>query len=354
MGLLFFFFTLQIKDKRMKVSGRRQGFTLIELLVVIAIIAVLIALLLPAVQQAREAARRTQCKNNVKQIGLALHNYHDTYLAFPIGSRWGGTAGGTVSWGQSWWVGILPYVDQAPFFNKWNHELPDSGFTGNATSYAQFKGQRMPFAKCPSSSLDDLCVTNSTWLSAVSNYTGIAGAYPDPGTHSPDINLLIASTGNTPYVSWTPFSSRGGVLFYLSKINIRDITDGTSNTMMVAEQSDIGRNGALKYDCTSSASWGMWMGADPQLATATSGTPSTDGRIFNVTTVRYAPGYNTFWASGVLPLDAGANNPINSAHVGGVHVLLCDGAVRFVNNNVDMTTWYRLATRDDGQVIGEF
>ena len=93
---------------------RRRGFTLIELLVVIAIIAVLIALLLPAVQQAREAARRTQCKNNLKQMGLALHNYHDTYNGFPNGNI-ASAAGG---WGMSWYMRILPYVDQAPVFNK--------------------------------------------------------------------------------------------------------------------------------------------------------------------------------------------------------------------------------------------
>ena len=97
------------------VTKRQKGFTLIELLVVIAIIAVLIALLLPAVQQAREAARRTQCKNNLKQIGLALHNYHDTFSQFPSG--FGVTArnsSGGERWGHSQWVTLLPYVDQAP------------------------------------------------------------------------------------------------------------------------------------------------------------------------------------------------------------------------------------------------
>src|SRR6187401_1277341 len=99
----------------------RRAFTLIELLVVIAIIAILIALLLPAVQQAREAARRTQCKNNMKQIGLALHNYHDTYLRFP--SAFGIQSlngGGAERWGHSQWVALLPYYDQAPLYSQWN------------------------------------------------------------------------------------------------------------------------------------------------------------------------------------------------------------------------------------------
>ncbi len=110
---------------------RQRGFTLIELLVVIAIIAILIALLLPAVQQAREAARRTQCKNNLKQIGLSLHNYHDVYNSFPNGTV--STSAG--NWGISWWARVLPYVDQAPLYNQriinWNSEaLIRAGRTG--------------------------------------------------------------------------------------------------------------------------------------------------------------------------------------------------------------------------------
>src|SRR4051812_653379 len=108
--------------KRVKRSKLLLGFTLIELLVVIAIIAVLIALLLPAVQQAREAARRTQCKNNLKQMGLAMHNYHDTYLRFPAGSTGGGAPStpSANSWTHSQWVACLPYIDQAPLYNGWN------------------------------------------------------------------------------------------------------------------------------------------------------------------------------------------------------------------------------------------
>src|SRR6187455_2473364 len=97
-------------------SVTRRGFTLIEMLVVIAIIAILVALLLPAVQQAREAARRSQCKNNLKQIGLAMHNYHDTFNGFPNG----GIASSVGGWGLSWYIRILPYIDQAPVFNGIN------------------------------------------------------------------------------------------------------------------------------------------------------------------------------------------------------------------------------------------
>ena len=104
---------------------RRKAFTLIELLVVIAIIAVLIALLLPAVQQARESARRTQCKNNFKQIGLALHNYHDTYLRFPNGHGIQALQGGAEMFGHSQWVALLPYVDLAPLYSQWDFDVND-------------------------------------------------------------------------------------------------------------------------------------------------------------------------------------------------------------------------------------
>src|ERR1700679_1710963 len=109
----------------MMTKPKRPGFTLIELLVVIAIIAVLIALLLPAVQQARESARRTQCKNNLKQLGLALAHYHDSTQKFPCGAS--GASGG---WGHSFWVPILPYIDQAALYNQWNFNFANDGWLG--------------------------------------------------------------------------------------------------------------------------------------------------------------------------------------------------------------------------------
>ena len=136
---------------------RRRGFTLIELLVSIAIIAVLIALLLPAVQQAREAARRTQCKNNLKQIGLAMHNYHDTHNGFPNGN----IASSARGWGMSWYMRILPYVDQAPVYNKLNFSGTQPGWSccGDTVGQANgdvIRGIRFAFTVCPSSSLQDM------------------------------------------------------------------------------------------------------------------------------------------------------------------------------------------------------
>src|SRR5580765_6167464 len=134
----------------MKRSGKRLGFTLIELLVVIAIIAVLVALLLPAVQQAREAARRSQCKNNLKQLGLAIHNYHEVALQFP--SNMSGFAGIGDPWTAGGWrkgsciVRMLPYLDQAPIFNQMNY----SNNTDVETAYPAIATLKLPVVNCPS------------------------------------------------------------------------------------------------------------------------------------------------------------------------------------------------------------
>jgi prepilin-type N-terminal cleavage/methylation domain-containing protein len=323
---------------------RRRGFTLIELLVVIAIIAILIALLLPAVQQAREAARRSQCRNNLKQIGLALHNYHDNFNTFPIGNRTATTGG----WGQSWWVGVLPYLDQAPLYNGINQNIPDSGFTGNAT---YLNGKGFAARLCPSSPMAQHEFTpdngpNTPGL-AVAHYTGIAGAYPDPSNTSRHRN---------GYSGWNNVG--GGILFFNSRVRMADITDGTTNVMMVSEQSDWCTETLTGQKRIAINSWphSMWMGnSSDQL-----------DRMFNTTTVRYRPGYkqaeggHNFNGCGTGGLmtgvcgNMGANNPLQSPHVGGVHALLCDGSVRFIGENLDMATWLRLATRDDGNTLGDF
>ena len=154
------------------IQKRKHGFTLIELLVVIAIIAVLIALLLPAVQQAREAARRTQCKNNLKQTGLALHNYHDTFNQFPsaFGNQTVNSSGGE-RWGHSQWVSLLPYFDQAPLFNQWNFLANDEGWGGNQNISRDAK---IPTLKCPSSILPDKSPNGFV----TAHYYGIQGAVP--------------------------------------------------------------------------------------------------------------------------------------------------------------------------------
>jgi prepilin-type N-terminal cleavage/methylation domain-containing protein len=315
-----------------------RGFTLIELLVVIAIIAVLIALLLPAVQQAREAARRTQCKNNLKQIGLALHNYADVFLRFP--SAQGNqalNAGGGEQWGHSQWVALLPYVDQAPMYNRWNFSAADEGWVGNRPVYT---GIRMAWLTCPSSALPD--GGNGT-VAAAAMYFGIAGAVTR-GTFT-DATDLSDQTG-----SWG-FSSNRGMLVNRFGKAIRDCSDGTSNTIIEGEISNYIFDAAgNRGDRRPGRNWGWTMG----------GLTGWDGwapHVSNVT-IRYAPNSKVLGANGLVwsawDDASGTNTPLSSFHVGGSQVLMTDGAVRFVSDSIDMLTLTLLAVRDDGQVVGEF
>jgi len=212
---------------------RRSGFTLIELLVVIAIIAVLVALLLPAVQQAREAARRSQCKNNLKQIGLALHNYHDVAGCFPQAAIWtynafnnipGGTAPAPRNY--SWIAMILPYIDQAPLYNQMNFQLPLMGqiaSTGQPILSIDF-----PVLHCPSDPGFQGDRNVPTWSGS--------GGYGS-----------ITAAGITK-IGWTNYAGAEGYdwwfrgnhplsgIFNLNTcVRIADITDGTSNTIAVCE-----------------------------------------------------------------------------------------------------------------------
>ncbi len=339
----------------------RSGFTLIELLVVIAIIAVLIALLLPAVQQAREAARRTQCKNNLKQLGLALHNFHDTFRRFPHGCAPDTNGdGGTIqaAWGSSWKVHILPYIDQAPIYTKWQFSN-SSGYT-NGNNMPLTNGLNLPALRCPSSTLPEKYASsnNAGAIQMFTTYTGTAGAATNTGT----LNVNpFNQFSNGVYSGWT---SGNGTLYPNSKTNLKDMTDGSTNCFMVHEESD------NQYDSnnikvtggftaiTSQGPHGWTMGAD--------GTPGQlqdippafrnggDARSFNCSTVRWA--INARGVAGTLGDNdnTGANVPINSVHVGGAHVLMGDGSGRFISQNIDFNTLLKLACISDGQTVGEF
>jgi prepilin-type N-terminal cleavage/methylation domain-containing protein len=328
---------------------RRRGFTLIELLVVIAIIAVLIALLLPAVQQAREAARRSQCKNNLKQIGLALHNYHDVFNQFPCPFGITGYTNPSTNtgerWGHSQWVSLLPYMDQAPLYNAWNFNAADEGWTGNQPLAEKAK---LPLLKCPSSPLD----MNGPYMAVqLSHYFGISGAVPRGAfTDWTGVNDQGTNNSGVGEQPWGYTSNRGMMVF--GGKNLSKTTDGTSNTIVEGEISNyvFDATGNTKDDRRPSRRWSWAMGG-------LTGWRNWAPQVSNVC-VRYAPNSRVLGSNGLIwggwDDASGSNCPLTSAHTGGVQVLMGDGAVRFLSENIDMFTLTVLAVRDDGKVVGEF
>ena len=317
---------------------RRLGFTLIELLVVIAIIAVLIALLLPAVQQAREAARRTQCKNNLKQLGLALHNYHDTYNRFPIGGQHGLK--------PNWRLAVLPQVDQSPLFSRIDFAASFTApYTGNNTV---LQGIKLPGWNCPSSPcpITGLPGTEQGWSGGnpqLIDYVSIGGAYPDPAGRA---NVVSTSNYDGGYYG------ANGMMGVFQCTNISSATDGSSNTLIVGENSDYTTSGSTRVDIRSNyyGAWGGFTIGQSPPSNPWSGAPDTWST--GITTVRWPINTQGTPAGAVHTWEA--NLPLRSAHVGGAHVLMGDGATRFLSNNLDLNTLLRLSSKDDGQIIGEF
>jgi len=338
---------------------RRRGFTLIELLVVIAIIAVLVALLLPAVQQAREAARRSSCKNNLKQIGLALHNYHDTYNCFPIaGYR---QADGNRS--ASWLVRILPFIDQAAAYNQLTFDNTDfGGEVGVDHNWQVFSQLRSDTLLCPSSPLPETVTrdisglpTKSTYGAAPDNYTVQATSYVgiSGGFNDIDVNTgTLSGTGDGFH--WTGYGGMvaTGIIVPAGrengKVAFRNVTDGTSNTLAVGEQSDFYVDGAgARSDSRSSNIWGGAWSAH------VSGWNNSPTAFYgNHTAIRYPINASDlpWWAV----VNAAPNAPLNSAHTGGMQTVLADGSVRFISENINFLTLIALTHGEDGYPLGEF
>ncbi len=330
---------------------RRFGFTLVELLVVIAIIGILVALLLPAVQAAREAARRMSCSNNLKQIGLASHNYHDTYKAFPMGQRRSLPAG----WGPSWYIGMLPFCEQQPMFDKWvwgqhdGHMRTTSGVAGQ-TRVAMNQEFLLPYATCPSSPLPSVRTVNSggNVTFTTPDYVYIAGAAGEqqfqPAIPTPH---MYTNTGGSLWnQNWT---SPNGIAKVNSCSRFRDLIDGTSNTMMFGETANFIFNAARTAKADRRAGWEYgWM----------MGTDQTNTRVLrssNCNVLRYPPKADVLDADGVLAdWWRRLNTPLTSAHPGTVLVALGDGSVRGVNETVDPKTYIYLGVMNDGQVLGEY
>ncbi|MEW4531363.1 DUF1559 domain-containing protein [Maioricimonas sp. JC845] len=344
---------------------RRRGFTLIELLVVIAIIAILIALLLPAVQQAREAARRSSCKNNMKQIGLALHNYHDVYGQFPNGA----TATSHGSWGPSWWARILPYIDQAPLFNQlrfegnhpgWTHDTGSISGLSNSAGYLNGQAANRKVISvmiCPSSPLPKTIDAGGGNHLVQPHYVGIGGASDGDGFVNGSLHPQRTRTGCCGNTT-NGLIAFGGVMMPNETKSIKDLTDGSSNQIAIGEASDLARD--LNGNPMSIQGVHGWLMGTPSTAVQPSNV-----RMFNLTFVRYPPNFVKTWQPGdprlTNPADIlnqngvggnfGSNNGIYSAHTGGVHITVADGSVRFLSENIDMQTLRRLCTRDDGQPV---
>ncbi len=331
----------------------RRGFTLIELLVVIAIIAVLIALLLPAVQAAREAARRTQCVNNLKQIGLAIFNYESGIGCLP-------PAKGIQGWNDwSAHIAMLPYIEQPALFNAVNFAN-----TGHAMLFNPVSAENSTVIITQVNYL--ICPSDSNRLTAM------------PGQPKSGNSNYGMNAGTSPYAMNYPFGTGGvfvGVASNLAAqtvVGLRDITDGTSNTAAFSERlKGIGYDNTLTLDGTNpSASifnHSDWFDGDPtNTYYLCLGVPRTMSNLSQM-----APSGSN-WQSG-LPDDGGWYHHImppntfsctcqqqdvngsafaaTSRHPGGVNVLFCDGSIRFVKNSVNLKAWQAIGTRGGGEVV---
>ncbi len=357
-----------------KVRPVGKGFTLIELLVVIAIIAILIALLLPAVQQAREAARRTQCKNNIKQLGLALHNYHDVYGAFIFGK--GGTgwvAADSGNWGRlSGLPGLLPYLDNAPLYNQISSGGVATSSNGT-TNYPPFGPEPWKSGFTP-------------WRTQLAAFLCPSDSAPLQGSGNSSIAKTNYGFSNGDSISGSQNSRiNRGMFAHSATFGIRDALDGSSNTILMAELVKANGSGLFKQGGTAIIAG---VNTDPTLCLAALD-PNDKNAFAPGTTMRNwsgdrwcdsntsMTGFNT-----VLP----PNSPrcsndtwdgrwgvysAQSRHTGGVQVLLGDGSVRFISENIDSGNksaadpgnspgrspygvWGALGTKNGSEVLGEF
>ena len=307
---------------------RTRGFTLIELLVVIAIIAILVALLLPAVQQAREAARRNSCKNNLKQLGLAMHNYHDTHKVFPYASTYG------INSRHTWVEFIFPFVEQSALYDQINfNEQNNNAASGNK---ALFENKFFPFLQCPTNPYkkSGLTLANTNFSEWDVKTQGLcyvlnAGpAYPDGTT--PDCptapsfcikeaaNLWPSSHNHDISRHPGPFAARGA-----TACAIANIVDGTSNTFLLGER----RPEVCNWGGAFSENFpGAFTGQKPNSPTIDE---SNTGAYRN-------------------------NCGFSSWHDGGVQFVLADGSIRFISENISHETFSYLGDKADRQTLGEF
>jgi len=346
----------------MKRLGRTRGFTLVELLVVIAIIGILVALLLPAIQAAREAGRRTQCTNNLKQIGLGLQNYHDTFKKFPTS-----IAPPDWSWGLSWIARIMPYTEQSAGYQQmswlqnhpgWTYPVSGTSDTPGPINGAAWHEVSIPMLICPSSPLEPMVDAGGGYRIVRASYTGIAGATDGDGFVNKPYNWARCCDCCNAVIN-NGIISGGGMLPGGRFNGFHDCRDGSSNVMMVSECGDFIYNDAYTSKTVQVNSvHGFLMGSPWPISVEQAvrdhwgGNPTAGNapRLFNSTTIRYPPNTagNSWPGCGA---NDGQNNGIYSAHPGGVLASYVDGSVHFISDNLDMYTLRCLATRDDGNAI---
>jgi prepilin-type N-terminal cleavage/methylation domain-containing protein len=340
----------------------RRGFTLVELLVVIATIGILVGLLLPAVQAAREAARRMQCTNNLKQMGLAIHNHESAHRSAPPASVGinGAANGPSLFWH------MLPFMEQTALhsnvagihpINQTNWWMGNNGLP-SATVQLQRRTAlspvRIPFFRCPSSDLPEtraITVATVVFDFQVPNYVGIQGG---------NLHRTVDQTAGTTSGTGISHASAGGMFPGARGVRFGEVSDGLSNTIAISEQSSFvktpaGRNPENRTAFfNSNAFMGIASRRFPSGNATWRGPTDNDTRCFAITTLRESPNIKLPLSAVTVPgssphqLHGQCNTPLVSSHTGGVNVLNGDGAVLFISDSITLTTFLALADRDDG------